>query len=100
MTPWHGAHPAGYSCAHLAGVHGRCGVLQVLLKVGVSMQEEEEGRRAWTVVHHAAFHGRLGILQVHSLNKVEVEDVNIFRPVTSMDFLSTDYYRKQGRPKI
>ncbi len=39
-------------------------MFQVLLKVGVSMQEGEEGRRAWTVVHHAAFHGRLGIMQV------------------------------------
>ena len=53
---------AGYNCTHLAAVHGKCGVLQVLLKAGVDVMVGDY--RQWTAVHHAAFHGRLGILQV------------------------------------
>ena len=43
-------------------MHGKCGVLQVLLKEGVELGVVD--RRQWCAVHHAAFHGRLGILQV------------------------------------
>lgn len=53
---------AGYNCTHLAGVHGKCNVLQVLLKAGVDLLQVDG--REWSVIHHAAFHGRLGILQV------------------------------------
>ena len=44
-------------------MHGKCGVLQVLLKEGVELGVVD--RRQWCAVHHAAFHGRLGILQVN-----------------------------------
>ena len=53
---------AGYNCTHLAAVHGKCGVLQVLLRERVDLTQVD--RRGWSAVHHAAFHGKLGILQV------------------------------------
>ena len=59
-------------------MHGKCGVLQVLLKEGVELGVVN--RRQWCAVHYAAFHGRLGILQVsyHGRIVLEVVDMSSF----------------------